>query len=238
MSHPNPWDEVASTRARQIELGTDLTFGRVFVPLFRSMVERASPRSICDVGCGTGHLLLSLADQADRLVGVDPSLAMYTTATALVANTTNISVYRCDATEASRFGRFDFVVAHLCAQAVDDLDVFFASLARLVEVDGHCVVTIPHPCFWNDYQEYIPSQQYSYMRETRVMARLSVRGETVGSVPYVHRPLSRYFSAFQQARLSISTFEEIYPLPEVEQLYGQSWKNPRFAMFTTSLRPA
>src|ERR1035438_2574512 len=78
------WDMVASLRRSQIESGKDLTFSRVFVPLFKKLVNEIRPTSILEAGTGTGHLALELHGSTTRYVGVEPSLGMFSQATQLL----------------------------------------------------------------------------------------------------------------------------------------------------------
>lgn len=72
----SPWDIFASLRRNQIESGKDLTFSRVFVPLFKELIGSLNPDSILEAGVGTGHLALELQGLSARYVGVDPSNGM------------------------------------------------------------------------------------------------------------------------------------------------------------------
>src|SRR5690348_5900701 len=67
------WEELSDLRAFQIRSGVDITFNRVLLPVFRSLLTPLRCKQILDVGCGTGDLLHAFDGQIDTLVGIDPS---------------------------------------------------------------------------------------------------------------------------------------------------------------------
>jgi len=230
------WNSVAETRSNQISTGKDITFTRFFVPLYNSILEEFKPSNLCEVGCGTGHLLYSLSPLCTSLVGFDEAKGMIEIAKSVTKKAKNISIHECSLSKATQFGNFDFVISHLCAQAIENLQLFFNNIKNLMKPKGKCLITIPHPCFWNTYQGYIPDDAYHYMQETHAIAQLSIRGEYTGDIPYFHRPLSIYFSKFLDAGLQLESFKELYPSKITESLYEQEWLYPRFLMFRLTHR--
>lgn len=66
---PEDWDERAD-RMKAGALGTE------YVKSFVSRMDLSGCRSLLDVGCGTGAIGLSVADQLDEVVGLDYSAGM------------------------------------------------------------------------------------------------------------------------------------------------------------------
>lgn len=234
-SDHNFWTSIARLRQQQIESGSDLTFTRVFVPYFAKAVRAAGGSRLIEVGCGTGHMLLALHSLVQYAAGIDSSRGMVDVARETLRET-NAPVILSRIEDLFTSDKFDIAISHLSLQAIEDLSSVVRATRRLLTLDGHFVFSIPHPCFWNSYQHFVPDDEYDYMNVTRVIAPLSVRGEFVGMVPYMHRPLSEYFRILHNAQLSVSLLDEIVPEPEIELLYGERWVNPRYAVFHCTLR--
>lgn len=116
------------------------------------------PRSVIDVGCGTGHLLHAVVEAADpkRVLGVDHASAGIRRARELVptGEFRSESLYDLDASES-----FDLV---LCTEVLEHLskpDVAMRILARLCAPGGLMVITVPdgalddwegHRNFWGE----------------------------------------------------------------------------------------
>ena len=67
------WNENALLRHRQIASGRDLSYENILVPTIFQMVGDTSGKTIIDVGCGEGDLAARLADNSEKVVGVDPA---------------------------------------------------------------------------------------------------------------------------------------------------------------------
>ena len=96
------------------------------------------------------------------------------------------------------------------------------------------VFAIPHPCFYNDYKNFFKPEEYHYMHELRKAISFTITKDPssiISGIPYNHRPISRYFSCLEKQDLLIANFEEIFPDPKLQELYGQPWEAPRYCIF-------
>lgn len=85
------------------------TSNPIFAELLR--IERASSKTVADLGCGTGPLLPFLAEHFRRVVAVDFSSGMLRRARN-AATAPNIAFHRADLSDLSAFrGKFDVAVA-------------------------------------------------------------------------------------------------------------------------------
>jgi SAM-dependent methyltransferase len=234
---PHRWNTAAADRRRQIESGLDYTFCRVFQPLYRDLLPRFGGHSLLEVGCGTGHLALMFSQVGIATTALEPSAGMHAEASDVLRGS---SVRLLNTTvEAFPVQPFDIVLSHLCAQAVQDLPGFLAASGSHLGSGGRLVFSIPHPCFYNGYKGLIPAADFTYSRETSTEASFSITAEpgTVFSgVPYHHRPLSNYFAAIAGAGLVATEFLEPWPSDDVQALYGQRWKTPRYCVFVCARR--
>jgi len=129
---------------------------------------------------------------------------------------------------------FDMLISHMCAQAVEDLDLFLKAVVSHMHKTSVFVFAIPHPCFYNSYKSLFPPDEYDYMRDIRKMISFTITrdpGSAISGIPYNHRPLSTYFSHLRDHCLCVRGFDEIIPEPGIQALYGSSWEVPRYCAF-------
>lgn len=224
------WDQAATIRRNQIESGIDVTFTHVFVPFYKHLLRKYQPSDVLDVGCGTGHLLKNLLKPHISFSGIEPSRGMYATCRTVLKNT-DVKISQCRIQEFDTRQRYDLIIAHLCFQTFNDVNGALNTIQGLMRKHGTLVVTIPHPCFWNEYQEYIPRKNFVYMRFHKNLVNLTIskdRKATIGPIPYFHRPLTFYFDQVQQNGLFVKTLHEIFPKSRIHKMYPQPWKAPRY----------
>jgi len=232
------WSAMAPQRREQIESGRDITFNNVFVPFYRNLVANLRCKSIVEVGCGTGHLANELAGMVERVYALEPSVGMHAVAAEVLRNSKVILLH--NAVEQYQAEKpFDCAVSHLCAQSVSDLDGFLKGCTRLLTDEGHLVFSIPHPCFWNDYQPYFSSNPFAYTVEQFTTATLTIsldRDSKMAGIPFNHRPLSRYIEVIAECGFAVDRFHEIFPAADVQLLYPKPWERPHFCVFQTTRR--
>ena len=138
------WDKASDIRKEQIESGADLTFSKIFVPYFIDLVQKLKPKSILEVGCGTGHLSLALSTFVNNIDAVEPSKSMYNSAISLLKDT-NVKIVRSSVQEFTSKDKYDMIISHMCVQAVSDLKDFFLSIGKLTNVNSTFCFSFPHP---------------------------------------------------------------------------------------------
>lgn len=105
------------------------------------------PRTVIDVGCGTGHALLALkrrlASAPPALYGLDFSAVAFSRARALLPDAT---LYVADLyeTPVSLAGDFDLVLCLETLEHVADPDAALAKLRCLCAPGGRVVLTVPN----------------------------------------------------------------------------------------------
>jgi SAM-dependent methyltransferase len=230
------WNAVAKLRRDQIETGKDLTFSRVFVPLYSSLIAALNPSAILEVGIGTGHLALEISKFVTHYVGVDPSGAMIGEATDVLKGT-NVELVQARVEDFRTNETFDVVLSHMCLQTVGETQTFLSSIARLLHRGGIYIIAIPHPAFFNDYKKLVPIEKFSYMGQFGTEVDFSITldpNRIIQQVPYFHRPLSQYFTEFSRVGLSVLYLNEIFPSAEIQELYGAPWTTPRYLVLSGS----
>lgn len=227
------WDSAARLRRTQIEQGKDLTFSKVFVPLYIDLISKLCPESVIEVGIGTGHLALELYQRCPlRYVGIEPSKGMFDEATGVLRNT-SVEIVLSTLEHYSGAEKFQLLISHMCLHAVADVDAFCSSVEKVLAIDGAYLMAIPHPAFFNSYKKVIAENSYSYMTPRTAVIDFSITSDPTGiikQVPYFHRPLSSYFQSLAKVGLAITFLKEVVPSESVQALYGSPWLTPRYLL--------
>lgn len=231
------WNQAAELRRSQIESGIDITFCDVFVPYYSARVESAQSRRILEIGCGTGHLAKALASDGRTLHAIEPSEDMHRVAADVLLGS-HVDLQKLRMEDYRPQEPFDLAIAHLVVHMVDAVPAFLAATRRALSPGGTLLMSLPHPCFWNNYREYIPRDRYRYMRQEYAEATLTITKDpsnSIHGIPYFHRPLQDYIKAIILAELCIVDIDEIYPEPGIEAKYGSEWKEPRYVVLSCSV---
>jgi len=229
---PERWNKAAQLRKEQIESGLDITFNRVFVPHFQKCIEAETPRSVLEVGCGTGHLSAKLVKICQDIEALEPSPGMHAVAAEVLADS-EVVLHHVSAEKFKSNRKFDVVLSHLCGHVVADLDSFFRSCAAFVAPSGSFILSLPHPCFWNEYRRVFPTEDYRYMQEAFASTTLYITKDPnrpIEAMPFHHRPLSRYLNALHGCGMALKSLDEIVPSKAVQAEYDAEWLFPRYCV--------
>lgn len=229
---PHRWCDSAKIRRWHIESGLDLTFNEVFKPLFIERISALKPVHLLEIGAGTGHLSKELSLLGFKVTAIEPSSGMYAVATDVLLNS-QVKLIKCTSSNLEMSAIFDVAFSHLVAHVVDDLFEFFSSIVKHLNIGGHFIFSIPHPCFYNDYKKFFGSE-YNYMQPIDKDVSFSITKDkinTICDVPYHHWPLSTYINTLVKSGFAIDGFDETYPSDEVQKLYGPRWETPRYCVF-------
>lgn len=111
-----------------------------------ALATRNRPRFICELGCGTGNVLLKLSQHCDaKVVGVDPSRAMLRQATRKLSGKSSVSLLLATANDAMRaFPSSSFQAVTICntLYAVPDRPALWEEVTRVLTPGG--IVVISH----------------------------------------------------------------------------------------------
>lgn len=200
------WDTIVPARDAQQRSG-DVSFLRVLRPWIGSAVRDAA--TVLDVGCGSGRLTETLRASGARVVGVDPSPRSI----ALAKASDPVGDYHVGTLEKfaakNPDANFELAVANMVLMDAPDLDGLLSGIARLIP-GGRFAATLAHPAFWPLYLGYAANEAFSYGKEVFVEAPYVVNNQRFGAATtHIHRPVSRYISAFAQAGMTITRMEEL-----------------------------
>lgn len=168
-----------------------------------------------DVGCGEGQLARRVAALGAWTVGIDPTTAQLATARARGGGV----VYARGPAETLPFaaGSFDAAVICLMLEHLDPFEPAIHEIARVLAPGGRFVCFLNHPLLqapgsgWID--DHILEEQYwrvgPYLPDDVAMEEVAPGV----SLPFMHRPLSRYVNAMADAGLFLDHMDEPPPPP-------------------------
>jgi SAM-dependent methyltransferase len=213
---PDIWETHAAWWQQEFTGGADVEYEEQILPL--AAEHLAGARRVLDLGCGEGQIArLALDKGAQHVVGIDGSAAQIAEA----ARRAGGPAYLRGRAERLPFpaGSFDAVVTCLVLEHLADLDAALDEVARVLAPGGRFVLFTNHPLFqtpgsgWIDDQVLDPPEQYwrvgPYLPE-------SVTDEEVDagvSLPFFHRPLSRYVNGLAARGLLVTHMDEPAPPP-------------------------
>jgi 2-polyprenyl-3-methyl-5-hydroxy-6-metoxy-1,4-benzoquinol methylase len=227
------WCNFARVRRQQIESGADLTFNVVFRPFFLRRVLDLCPTRVLEVGAGTGHISKDIASSGVSVTAIEPSKGMYNVAKDVLSQS-DVNLLNCSSFELPIGDRYEVSISHLVAHVVDDLENFLLSVSSHLHQGGYFIFSIPHPCFYNEYKGFFGGE-YNYMVPMNKDVTFTItkdRENAIKGVPYYHRPISNYITTLVSTGFCIVGFDETYPNNEIQEMYGEKWKTPRYCVFT------
>lgn len=233
------WDKSAEIRKKQIETDTDITFCKIFIPYFEQVAFNLNPKSIIEVGCGTGHLAKKLAKNGREIIAVEPSESMFKIACETLKGT-SVKIHKCLIENYPSPREFDLILSHMCVQTVSDLNGFFSSISDLLSKDSIFIFSIPHPCFYNNYKGFFSKEEYQYIMPQSKIISFSItkdKDQLIKGIPYNHRPIEQYIKALKTSGMCLTDLDEIHPSNSIQSLYGELWKEPRYLVFYATLTP-
>jgi ubiquinone/menaquinone biosynthesis C-methylase UbiE len=158
----------------------------------RTTLADLRPRSVLELGCGTGKNTLFLARIGGQVRALDFSAGMLAQARAKQPGT-NVSFSLADLTRTwpCDDASADLIVANLVLEHIADLGFIFAEAARCLEPGGRMFLSELHP-----FKQYLGSQ-----------ARFE-RDQASVPIPAFTHHISEFLAAAGQAGLSLLSLQE------------------------------
>lgn len=232
------WNDLAQIRFDQIRSGEDITFNHVLAPLLLKWAKLANPRSIIDAGCGTGVLSSMLIAVSSHVVGVDVSEESIRIAEEYFGQDAAFHHTSVEQFASLSASKFDLAVANMVLMDCSDLDSFLSSISTLLSENGTFIWSMPHPWFWPNYYGYDGEDWFDYQEEIFVEANFKI-SNSKGDLPpsiHVHRPLSTLIEKLRNAGFSLESLLEPIPSVQVQAMYPEPWKHPRYLLGRCSKR--
>jgi predicted TPR repeat methyltransferase len=228
------WNKNAVARHRQIVSEIDISYHRILIPTILRLVGDTRNKGVIDVGCGSGYLSSKLATNASRVVGVDPSKRMIEIAEHDYAKVPRLKFYNLsieDFAKEHADAQFDVAVSNMSLITIPNLAAAFMAISATLVPEGIFAFNITHPCFWNEHRKYEESDRFRYQVPHAQKGKFIISHDSQGlpsPTTHFHRPLEEYFRSMHCASLVVDDLVEPFPSPNVERLYPEPWKTPRF----------
>ncbi len=226
------WDAIANLRYRQISNGIDVSYKSVLVPEIFNLSNGCDFSSVIDVGCGVGFLTQKLGQKCDLIVAVDISEMNLRLTRENCKGLKNIDYYKGqieDFAVQHKQPQFTLAIANMTIMTVVELTRFLKSIYNIVIPGGKFIVTLPHPCFWPIYWEYISEDWFDYNEEIIIEAPFKISAEQSNLyTTHIHRPIQNYFEQLIACGFEIEVVNEPVPADDIELKYNDKWEFPRF----------
>jgi SAM-dependent methyltransferase len=185
-------------------------------PAFLELVP-APGRLTIEVGCGEGRVARELIALGHRVVGFDAAPAL---ARAAADHPAGLPVAVADIAQLPiAAAAADIVVCFMVLMDIENLDRAVAELARVLAPAGTLCVGIIHPIMTSGL--FVPGDEYGtfymgeYLKTMRHVLDIERRDGGIFRFRLEHRPIDRYFQAFEAAGLAVTALREPRPSDEL-----------------------
>jgi SAM-dependent methyltransferase len=187
-------------------------------PAFLELIP-APGRCTIEVGCGEGRVARELLALGHRVIGFDASPAL---ARATAFHPVGIPVAVADIAQLPiSAGAADIVVCFMVLMDIEDLDGAVAELARVLAPGGTLCVGILHPIITSGLfirgDEYRTFYMGEYLKTMQHVLDVERRRGGIFHLRVEHRPIERYFRAFEAAGLAVTALREPRPSDELAE---------------------
>lgn len=217
---------------------------QVLTPEIMNVLGNVNQKNIIDAGCGEGYLSRALAREGANVVGIDGSKTMINEAVTNNGGENLKAKYLH-----SELGdsipldqeHFDIIIANMVFFSIKDVETVVRNLAECLKKNGEFVVSILHPCFHLNYEQWDRMHELnsnggllkislteSY-KDERVIEKSYI--DSINKIRVYLRPIEFYTQLFFKLGFVITDFREpILRLNETKEgdKYYHAYLLPRF----------
>jgi len=220
------WDSVNEKRQQTIEQGKDFSLLAVTAPCVLKNISEDSPKTVLDVGCGSGYLTAEIANIVDSCIGIDFSQKSISLAKEKYSHN-NLTFTNCEISKYTAEISIDACVANMVFMSDPEWLKSIKQIFDILPNKGLFYIMITHPCFWPQYWRYQDKSWFNYKEEIYIENNFSISFEAeMGKTTYIHRPLEQYLTGLIITGFTIEKIEEPYPTLPIPD--GYSYDYPRF----------
>ena len=181
------------------------TYSHLVVPALLERVGDVSGLKVLDAGCGEGYVSRILSDRGADVTGIDISLSLIEFAR-VRDEQGGIDYHAHDLSKLlPQYGaKFDLVVSNLVLNDVFDYLGFIDTISSVTRLNGHFVLSINNP-----YSAVIRDKVTNYFDSGEWI------NYTYLEVPYFHRTLEDYMTAFLNAGFLLRGLSDVQPSEEL-----------------------
>lgn len=223
------WDLISKERQDAIEQGLDISLLSVTAPWILKHIDKEKPKTVLDVGCGTGYLTSLISQKTNICCGIDISKQSIDIAKNKYGNE-NTDFFVSPIKDFHSDLLFDCCVSNMVFMSDPEIEQSLKNIYANLKNDGLLYIMITHPCFWPTYWGYQNEEWFNYYNETFIEREFSITlKKDLGIITHIHRSLSQYYNIISSAGFTIELIEEPYPTREININYKYSY--PRFMFF-------
>lgn len=204
------WDRVAEKYDERMGDEGD-TNTKIYVnPAILEILGNLRNKNILDLACGQGYFSKILADKGARVLGVDISEKLINIAKNKYEND-NVKFLVRDAADLKGIpsNQFEAVISNMAFHDIKDLSRTIDEIARVIQISGKLVFSIPHP--WTHMGKAVKEGRGYYLRLEKYRTKEEVPNKLYGKegVLSFHRPLEFYVNKLTEHKFEITDFREI-----------------------------
>lgn len=216
----------------------------LIIPAIQTLCGDLQGKKVLDAGCGDGAYCKFLQDSGAKAVGIDGSQTMIELAR---QNNPNSEFVVGDLLSKLPFedSAFDHVFSILVLMSLSDIETFLSEAYRVLGEQGSLIIAVKHPSFSDPTMKlYKTWWQKLLMRKPKGLAedyfvqntgRNWESNPSARMLPYYHRTLETYVTAFRKIGFKIDAILEPHELPkEYLQKHPKleyALRLPRFMIF-------
>ena len=221
----NPWDLNAEWWQSSFTNGANAEYSEQLLPLIVELMNGF--HKVLEIGTGEGQIIRALSEVSITAVGIDKSDNQIRHGKKIEPASVLIRSLAEQLPFQDSF--FDAAIACLVVEHVEKFEESFREVSRVVKSGGRFVLAMNHPLLQSPGSSWVedwttdPPEKYwrvgSYLREERSEEYF---GDGI-SIPFTHRPLSRYLNALSDSGFVTTRMIEPQPFSASEE--DLKWKN-------------
>ena len=221
----NAWELNAEWWQNSFTNGANAEYSQQLLPLIVELMNGF--KNVLEIGTGEGQIIRALTEESINAIGIDQSDKQIRHGKKSDPSSVLIQSLAEDLPFSGSF--FDAAIACLVVEHIEQFEESFREVARVVKPGGRFVLAMNHPLLQSPGSSWVedwttdPPEKYwrvgSYLREERSEEYF---GDGI-SIPFTHRPLSRYLNALSDSGFVITRLIEPEPFTTHEE--DLKWKN-------------
>ena len=221
----NAWESNAEWWQKSFTNGANAEYSEQLLPLIVGLMNGF--QKVLEIGTGEGQIIRALSEVSSNAIGIDQSDKQIRHGKKADPSS---SLIRSVAEHLPfRDSYFDAAIACLVVEHIELFEDSFLEVSRVVKRGGRFVLAMNHPLLQSPGSSWVedwttdPPEKYwrvgSYLREETSEEHF---GDGI-SIPFTHRPLSRYLNALSDSGFVTTRMIEPQPFNIHEE--DLKWKN-------------
>ena len=221
----NAWELNAEWWQKSFTNGANAEYSEQLLPLIVGLMNGF--QKVLEIGTGEGQIIRALSEVSSNAIGIDQSDKQIRHGKKTDPSSPLIRSLAEHLPFRDSF--FDAAIACLVVEHIEQFEESFREVSRVVKRGGRFVLAMNHPLLQSPGSSWVedwttdPPEKYwrvgSYLREEASEEHF---GDGV-SIPFTHRPLSRYLNTLNDSGFVTTRMLEPQPFPIQEE--DLKWKN-------------